>query len=137
MAVRVLLVLAVLRRFYGCRQAEKQDFEQLPVRGKTGVSSAAPPEAEDDRASTAEGREVLIEMVANDSGKDLEIDRVKPGNTHGHIICDADIEAGRILSCAYTPAKGYTGKDEFSYVVKDASGKTDSAMVYVSVKPAG
>ena len=120
MAVRVLLVLAVLVGFYGCGQAEK----------------AGPPKAEDDRASTAEGREVLIEMVANDSGKDLEIDRVKPGNAHGDIICDADIEAGRILSCAYTPEKGFTGKDEFSYVVKDASGKTDSAMVYVTVRPA-
>ena len=79
----------------------------------------------------------MIEMIANDSGNDLEIDRVKPGNAHGDIICDADIEAGRILACAYTPAKGYTGTDEFSYVVKDGSGRTDSAMVYVSVKPAG
>ncbi len=105
--------------------------------GCSGAGSAAPPKAKDDTTTTSEGREVLIEMVANDSGKDLEIDRVKPGNAHGDIICDADIEAGRILSCAYTPAKGYTGEDEFSYLVEDASGRTDSATVYVNVKPAG
>ncbi len=45
MAVRVLLLLAVLVSFYGCgqsnpvpEQAEKKDFEQLPVREKTGAA---------------------------------------------------------------------------------------------------
>lgn len=124
----VVFVLAVV--LVGCSGADAGSGTQEEQ------AKAAPPKAEDDHATTSEGREVMIEMVANDSGKDLEIDRVKPGNTHGDIICDADIEAGRILSCAYTPVKGFTGKEEFPYVVKDASGKTDSAMVYVTVKPA-
>jgi hypothetical protein len=95
-----------------------------------------PPIARDDHATTSEGREVMIEMVANDSGKDLEIDRVKPGNTHGDIICDADVEAGRMLSCAYTPVKGFTGTDEFEYTAKDVYDKTDDAKVVVEVRPA-
>ena len=104
--------------------------------GCSGAGSAAPPGAEDDNATTVEGREVLIEMVANDSGRSLEIDKVERGRARGDIICDAEIETGKVRSCAYTPAEGFTGRDEFSYVVEDASGETDSATVHVRVKPA-
>ena len=83
-----------------------------------------------------EGREVLIEMVANDSGRSLEIDKMERRRARGDIICDAEIETGKVRSCAYTPAEGFTGRDEFSYVVEDASGETDSATVHVRVKPA-
>ena len=100
------------------------------------AASAASPEAKDDRATTSEGREVMIEMVANDSGESLEIDGFEPGGTNGDIICEAGIESGRIESCAYTPTKGFTGTDKFEYTVKDTNGKTDTAMVYVRVKPA-
>jgi hypothetical protein len=99
------------------------------------ATSAAPPEAEDDNATTVEGREVRVEMVANDSGDSLEIDRMKPGQAQGDIICEASADINRVESCAYTPVKGFTGEDQFSYVVKDASGRTDSATVYVKVKP--
>ncbi len=94
-------------------------------------------EARDDRATTSEGRRVMIEMVANDTGESLQIDGVEPGGANGDIICEAGIESGRIQSCAYTPTQGFTGTDEFEYTVKDANGKTDTAMVYVRVKSAG
>lgn len=42
----------------------------------------------------------------------------------------------RCLLIPRSPSDGGSGKDEFSYVVKDASGKTDSAKVHVRVKPA-
>ncbi len=100
------------------------------------AANAARPQANDDHATTAMGREVRIEMVANDSGEALEIDKLQRGKAQGDIICDAEIESGKIRSCAYTPTEGFSGKDEFSYVVKDANGKTDSAKVYVRVKPA-
>ena len=98
-------------------------------------AEAAPPKAEDDHATTAEEREVLIEMVANDSGRSLEIDRMKPEKAQGDIICETSADINRIESCAYTPIKGFTGEDQFSYIVKDASGRTDSARVYVKVQP--
>jgi large repetitive protein len=100
------------------------------------VASAASPEGKDDHATTAEGREVMIKMVANDSGQSLQIDGFRPGQANGDIICEAGIKSGRIQSCAYTPIKGFTGTDKFEYTVKDADGKTDTATVHVRVKPA-
>jgi hypothetical protein len=104
--------------------------------GCSGEEAAASPRAKDDHATTVGGREVMIKMVANDTGESLEIDGFKPGEANGDIICEAGIESGRIRSCAYTPTKGFTGTDEFEYTVKDANGKTDTAMVHVRVKPA-
>ncbi len=52
----------------------------------------------------------------------------------GRHHCETSADINRIESCAYTPVKGFTGEDQFSYVVKDASGGTDSATVYVKVK---
>ncbi len=122
----MVLVLTVI--LAGCSGAGSGTQEE--------AASAAPPKAKDDTTTTSEEREVLIEMVSNDSGRSLEIDKVQPGQAHGDIICDAEIETGKIRSCAYTPVKGFTGEDQFSYVVKDASGRTDSATVHVKVKPA-
>lgn len=110
----------------GSREEDEKEGLNMP---------AKPPNAKDDHVSTVEGREVHVEMVANDSGRSLQIDRIKPGQAqHGDIICEAGIKAGRIQSCTYTPGEGFTGKDEFSYVVQDANGRSDSAMVYVRVK---
>ncbi len=55
---------------------------------------------------------------------------------NGSIVCGAGTESGRVESCAYTPTRGFTGTDEFEYTLKDANGKTNTAMVYVRVKPA-
>ena len=100
------------------------------------AASATLPEAKDDHATTSEGREVMVAMVANDTGESLEIDGFGRGEPNGDIICEAGIESGRIRSCAYTPAKNFTGTDEFEYTVKDANGKTDKAVVHVRVKAA-
>ena len=127
----IVFVLAVV--LAGCSGADTGSGTQEE---QAKATSATPPVARDDHATTSEGREVMIEMVANDSGKDLEIDRVKPGNAHGDIICDADVEAGRMLSCAYTPVEGFVGTDEFEYTAKDVYAKTDDARVVVEVKPA-
>jgi hypothetical protein len=127
----MVFVLAVL--LAGCSGAGAGSGTQEE---KAKAASAAPPKAKDDHATTVEGREVMIEMVANDAGRDLELDAFKTGKANGDIICEAGIETGKIRSCAYTPVKGFTGMDKFEYTVKDANGKTDSAMVYVRVKHA-
>jgi hypothetical protein len=102
--------------------------------GREGCFGRAAPSQ--NHAATSEGREVMIEIAANDSGQSLQIDGFTPGETNGDIVCEAGIKSGRILSCAYTPTQGVTGTDKFEYTVKDANGKTDTAMVYVRVKPA-
>ncbi len=66
------------------------------------AASAASPKAKDDHATTSEGREVMIEMVANDSGESLQIDGFEPGGTNGDIICEAGNESGRKSSRAPT-----------------------------------
>lgn len=111
----------------GSAEAGKQEKE---------AASAMRPHARDDHATTTEAHKVHIEMVANDSGKSLEIDKVKARQAHGDIICEAEIETGKLRSCDYTPANGFSGKDEFTYTVQDTSGQTDSGKVYVRVRPA-
>ncbi len=93
--------------------------------------------AMDDRASTSEGKPVMIDMAANDEGQEVEIGTILPGKVRGSVICDADIESGRLLSCEYDPVDGFTGTDKFSYTAKDAGGNTDEAVVVVEVEPAG
>jgi len=99
-------------------------------------ATQAPPQAKNDYVTTTEGQKVLVRMVANDAGRNLQIDRFNPKGTKGDIICEADVESGLLRSCTYTPEKGFTGKDEFPYIVKDKDGKTDEAKVVVHVKPA-
>jgi hypothetical protein len=43
------------------------------------AAPAAAPEAKDNHATTVEGREVMIGMVANDTGESLRIDGFEPG----------------------------------------------------------
>ena len=126
------MVLGLTVVLAGCSGADTSSGTQEE---QAKATSAASPKANDDRVSTAAGREVMIEMVANDTGRDLEIDEIRPMRANGDIICDAEIESGKIRSCAYTPAEGFTGTDEFGYTVRDANWKTDPAMVYVRVKP--
>ncbi|HEV2742048.1 MAG TPA: Ig-like domain-containing protein [Rubrobacter sp.] len=128
-AFMVFVVAVVLA---GCSGADTGSGTQEE---QAKANSGASPKANDDRVSTAAGREVMIEMVANDTGRDLEIDEIRRMRANGDIICDAEIESGKIRSCAYTPAEGFTGTDEFGYKVRDANGKTDQAIVYVRMKP--
>jgi len=124
-ASMVFVLAAVLA---GCSGETADSGGQAEDEAK--AAPAARPHANDDHATTVEGRSVLVRIVANDSGSSLQIDRIKPRQSHGDIICEAPMQ-----SCEYTPGKGFTGKDEFSYVVRDAKGRSDSAMVYVRVKP--
>ncbi len=137
-----MLETAAFRAARVCRTASILFVLAAVLAGCAGETTgsqqeAASLQAKDDHATTSEGREVMIEMVANDSGESLEIDGFEPGGTNGNIICEAGNGSGKIRSCAYKPTKGFTGTDEFDYTVKDANGKTDTGMVYVRVKPAG
>lgn len=103
---------------------------------ESNSATSASPKAKDDYATTTEGQKVLVRMVANDTGSELQIDELKGKDSKGDIICEAEIKSGLLKSCSYEAEKGFTGNDEFSYVVKDKNGKTDEAKVIVRVKPA-
>jgi LPXTG-motif cell wall-anchored protein len=96
--------------------------------GTLSISVAAPPPtAADDHASTKQGHSVTVDVTANDDamgGGALAIDSVgKPA--HG----TARIQGTHVV---YTPADGFAGADEFSYVVSTPFG-TAEATVTVTV----
>jgi len=89
----------------------------------TGTSGA--PTAFNDRADTEQDRPVVINVIANDTDPDGTINpagvTVTTGPTYGTAAAQTD---GTVR---YTPDPGYSGKDAFSYTVRDNSGMTSNA----------
>jgi hypothetical protein len=92
-----------------------------------------PPIARDDTASTAYGTPVGIDVLANDtspSGFFLTVTSVG-SPAYG----SAQLNPGG--SVTYTPPKGFSGTDTFSYSISDGHGGSASANVTVTVQPPG
>ena len=95
------------------------------------VSVAAvndPPNAADDTSNTDEGVAVEIPILLNDTDPDgdpLTIQSVI-GSENGTVRNLGD-------AIEYTPSPDFNGVDQFSYVVTDGQGGTDTATVYVAV----
>ncbi|MEU4687190.1 Ig-like domain-containing protein [Actinoplanes sp. NPDC023714] len=89
------------------------------------------PSASPDTASTTSGKAVDIDVTANDTdpegGALTVVSAGKPA--HG----TARVVGGRVR---YTPKTGFTGRDAFSYTVKDAAGHSVTSTVTVTVTPA-
>ena len=93
------------------------------------VQPCGNPEAVNDTA-TANGVATNISVLANDStpnGGTLTVTTAS-GASHGTTSINSD---GTVK---YTPASGYNGTDSFSYTIRDAAGKTDTATVTVTVR---
>lgn len=89
-----------------------------------------PPEAGDDTATVAEGGNVNIAVLENDTDADgdpLTITDVADPDG-GTAIVDGD-------EITYTPDDGFTGEDTFVYTISDGNGGTDTATVTVDVIP--
>ncbi len=84
--------------------------------------------AESDDVTTWVDESVMIDVLANDSGRGLKIKKVDDPK-HG----TASI---RGKSIKYTPAPGFTGTDSFWYQVVDPTGYKDAALVVVYVEEA-
>ncbi len=89
---------------------------------------AEEPDARDDEATTQQDKEVLIDILSNDT----------PG---GLLVTTALAESGQVLvgengNLLYTPPPGFVGQDIIRYTVQDANGLTDGAMVTVTITPA-
>ena len=89
-----------------------------------------PPIAQDDRASTVEGRPVSIAVTANDNDPDGDALTVESATQPAH---GAVVPSGSTVM--YTPSPGFHGTDTFSYTVSDGRGGTDSASVTVTIDP--
>jgi len=100
-----------------------------------GLPEDEPPRAEDDVFSVAETEledgMVLLDVVGNDTdpeGTALQITWL------GDVpVGEATIIAGTAIS--YRPPTDWFGTTEFSYVVADAAGNTDTATIVVTITP--
>lgn len=90
-----------------------------------------PPVATDDTAATGKDTPVTINVLANDSDPDGNLDpaclavTVQPG--HGTVTLTSDHRA------LYTPAAGYVGTDTFTYSICDEDDASDTAVVTITV----
>jgi CshA-type fibril repeat protein len=103
------------------------------------VTIGNPPVANPDSRSTPAGSPVLIEVLANDSDPDNNLDptsvSVTSGPSNGQVSVDPVTG-----SITYTPDPGFTGTDTFTYEVCDTTSPTplcDTASVTVTVTPSG
>jgi LPXTG-motif cell wall-anchored protein len=95
-----------------------------------------PPVAVDDVVSTDEDVAVVVDVLANDSDADGDLDptsvSVVSGPTNGSVTVDP--VTGEVT---YVPDPDFAGSDEFTYQVCDTAGSCDVATVDVVVDPAG
>jgi len=88
-----------------------------------------PPLAADDSASTQRGVSVVVQVLANDEGDELQLESV---GTPAHGVATPNIDG----SVTYAPAAGFEGSDAFSYTISDGNGGMDTADVSIAVMPA-
>jgi len=99
------------------------------------VRSNAPPVADDDEAETPFGIPVTIEVTANDTDPDGNLDPTTVRITVPPAGGSATVD--RLTGIVtYTPGPGVTGSDQFTYEVSDAEGVSDTAVVSIEILPA-
>ncbi len=90
------------------------------------------PEANDDRATTAEDEAIAIPVLDNDVDLDGDPLRVLSVSLAGHGTTRVTADGASI---SYAPAPDYNGHDRFTYVVADEGGLSDTAAVQITVTP--
>jgi len=94
----------------------------------TVTSANDDPVAVDDTAVTAEGVEVTVPVLNNDSDVDGDILIV---TDVGIVANGTVVNLGDSVIC--TPDAGFIGTETFSYTISDGNGGTDSAQVEITV----
>jgi hypothetical protein len=99
---------------------------------------ADPPVANDDSASTSEDTAVTINVAANDTDPDGNLN---PASANTTCVGCANPTNGALLnhgngSFTYTPNSGFTGPDSFVYQICDTTSLCDTASVALTVNPA-
>lgn len=88
---------------------------------------AAYPEPTPDNVSTEKNKPLTIDVLANDTGRDLIISEVNSYSVNGGTI---EIVNGEAL---YTPKLDFVGEDSFWYAFSDYIGRTNSTKVTIDV----
>ncbi|MBR7538778.1 cadherin-like domain-containing protein, partial [Mycobacterium tuberculosis] len=97
------------------------------------IDIIANPVAVDDSANTKEDTPIIIDVTANDTDKDGDLDPstvvITKQPQNGTVSVDP--VTGEVT---YTPNKGYVGPDQFEYTVKDKAGNvSDPATVVIDI----
>jgi uncharacterized repeat protein (TIGR01451 family) len=93
---------------------------------------ASPPDAVDDSATTPEDDPVDVDVLANDTDVDGDLDPTSVTVTSGPANGSTSVDPGTGV-VSYTPDPGYNGPDSFTYQVCDDAGLCDSATVTLTV----
>ena len=105
-------------------------FTSLKIQvDSSGVVVTQPPVGRADFAVTRKNTPVLIDVLSNDSGTDIEI-----GDFNEYSAKAGQITKRSQSELYYTPRRGFTGKDTFWYTVVNASGRPYGTKVTVRVK---
>ena len=98
------------------------------------TAGPAAPVALDDETTTDQATPVAIDVVANDSDADGNLDirtvTLLSDPAHGSAIVD---RLSGVVT--YSPSPGFTGTDSFTYQINDTDGLFDTAVVSVEVLP--
>ena len=94
----------------------------------TAGNTSAYPDANSDTYTTEQDTAKTLNILDNDTGAELSIDN----------LYDYTAKGGRTSQNAngtvlYTPKSGFTGEDNFWYVMVDNQGRTNSAQVIINV----
>ena len=99
------------------------------------ASGPSPPTAHDDTASTAENTGVTIDVAANDTDPDGDLD---PASANTACASCSTPSSGTLVNngdgtFAYTPDLDFSGTDGFVYEICDARAACDTASVLITV----
>ena len=99
------------------------------------VSVNDPPVANDDSASTGVGTTATIDVAANDTDPNGNLDPSSANTTCGTcaLPLDGTLANNEDGTFNYTPNAGFSGSDSFVYQICDASGACDTATVTITV----
>ena len=96
------------------------------------TAAAQPPVAVADGAAVAENGSVGVDVLANDSDPDSDLDpttlAIATGPANGAVSINPTTQV-----ITYTPTTGYTGPDSFTYQVCDSTALCDTATVSITV----
>ena len=95
------------------------------------VTVIAPPVALDDFATTELDTPVTIDVLANDTDCDNNIDPTTLINVTNPENGSVMVDNGKFI---YTPNSGYFGTDTFNYTICDAQGSCDEATVIITIE---
>lgn len=104
---------------------------QVNITVNSGSTTLQFPIANADSYTVPSGSSRTLDILANDTPSGLVIDTLYEYTSKGGTTTRADNNTGAF----YTPKAGFTGVDDFWYVLIDAQGRKNSAQVTITVTP--